>query len=137
MTEIVDGHNLLARIALRMGRIAVATEEARQAMDVASASDNLLTLAEVLAVVGQLAWAFDDATRSTMLHAGAEALRSKIGFVHPVPRARELARELDELRLDLGQAAFDRAWEHGAALDLDELANCASSVLHRKPSLSH
>ena len=83
----------------------------------------------VLATVGEIAWAAGNATNAATLHAGAETLRTQIGFVHPAPRARELEHECRHIRDTLGADAFNTAWKTGTTLTIDELAHRARQVL--------
>ncbi len=122
---LVDGHRLAARVALRQGRIPAARQACVDAVDIAFVTSDIPALAASLAVAGQVAWVSDHAQISAVLHAGAEAVRERIGFVHPVHRARELDRELAHVHEALGAGAFDLAWELGATSSLDSLVDQA------------
>jgi hypothetical protein len=108
--------------------------EGTRALAVAVDHDNLRVLALVFAVIGQFAWACRDSSNATLLHAGAETLRSRIGFVHPAPRARELENELNRIRAALGRDDFNSAWKTGTSLTKEELTTHAAHVLQNADS---
>ena len=86
------------------------------------------------ATVGQIAWATGNSTDAAVLLAGAENLRTQIGFVHPSPRARELEHEYHQIRYSLGTDAFNTAWKIGASLSKEELVGEARRMLTAVPA---
>jgi tetratricopeptide (TPR) repeat protein len=129
-----EGYTLIARAALLQGRPAVAHEAATKALDNAVDTDHTAMLALVLATVGQIASATGNPTDAATLHAGAETLRTQIGFVHPAPRARELEHEYHQIRDALGTDAFNEAWKTGTSLGNEELVGEARRVLSAVPA---
>ena len=127
--EIVDGQTVIARAALRRGDLPIARNAAAEALELSAEGDDIPGLALVLVAAAQVGWAADDPMNSTVLHAGAEALRVQMGFVHPAHRKLELDRELDEVRRALGTNAFSDAWQSGTLLDSDKLVDLARGVL--------
>ena len=123
------GHTILARAALRQGRLPQAVEAATEALTVSVDAYDTWALAWVLAVGGQMAWVQGDASSAALLHAGAETIRTNIGFVHSAPRARELENQLVELRAALGSDTFNAAWQTGASSSKRELVGRARRVL--------
>jgi hypothetical protein len=106
-----------------------AREAATEALDIAVSIDDPWNLALALATIGQIAQATGDASNAVVLHAGAEAICSRIGFVRPAPRTRELEHEYTQIRTALGLDAFNSAWRTGTSLTTDELAERARQVL--------
>jgi len=132
--EIVAGHIVLARVACHRSAISEAQHAATEALGLAVEIDDVKALAWVFACVGQIARALDDVPNSAILLAGSEALRARIGFVHPAPRERELEHEYAEARTVLGSEAFNAAWKRGASLGVDELVQKARRVLNVRAS---
>jgi tetratricopeptide (TPR) repeat protein len=126
---MTEGYTLVARATLRQGLSPVASQAAIEALDIAADTGNTWSLALVLATVAQLAWATGDASSSAVLHGGAETLRTRIGFVHTIPEAREFEDEYLQVRTALGSDAFNMAWQSGASLSRDDLTERARTAL--------
>jgi predicted ATPase/DNA-binding SARP family transcriptional activator len=127
---------LLARTALRQGDLPRAQQAASDALETSTRASNTWAMALVLATVGQIAWDNGNPTDAALLHAGAESLRTQIGYVHPAPRTRELEHEYHQIRSALGPDAFNTAWKTGASLRKDELIPEARRVLNALPDPS-
>jgi hypothetical protein len=122
------GYTFLARAALHQAHLQEAVTAASEALAVCVEADDTFSLAGVLATAAQIAWADSDASSAVLLHAGAETIRTTIGFVHPAPRTRELEDQLVELRTTLGPDTFNAAWKTGSTLGKEDLVSLATRI---------
>lgn len=127
--ETTAGHTIIARALKRQQRLEAACSATAEALDIVADTNDKLAMTWVLATVGEIAWTGGNATNAVTLHAGAETLRTQIGFVHPAPRARELEHEYRHIRDTIGAGAFNTAWKSGTTLTTDELTHRARQVL--------
>ena len=81
--------------------------------------------AEALEGFAELAVAKRDPTRAATTLGAAARLREAIGFPTPPHEERELERVAAAARAALGDAAFDRAWREGSAMDLEDAVRYA------------
>lgn len=127
--ELAAGYTLLARAVLSRGSLPAAREAATEPLDIADSIDDLRDLALALATIGQIAWGTRDASAAAVLHAGAEVVCSRIGFVRSTARTRELEHEYTQIRTALDPDTFNSAWRTGTSLATDELVERAREVL--------
>lgn len=128
--ELAAGHTIIARALRKQQRLEAACSATAEALDIVADTNDKLAMTWVLATVGEIAWAGGNAINAATVHAGAETLRTQIGFVHPAPRARELEHEYRRIQDTLGADAFNTAWKTGTTLTIDELAHRARQVLN-------
>ena len=81
--------------------------------------------AEALEGFAELAVAKRAPKRAATILGAAARLREAIGFPTPPHEERELERAAAAARAALGDAAFDRAWREGSAMDLEDAVRYA------------
>jgi len=114
-----------ARVAAATGDAGRAHEDAHQALTIGRDTKSQTGIIMALESLGELAGVIDDHDKAARLLGAADALRHVIGF----PRAQLHQGGHDaavaELRASIGDAAFDKAWDEGAALGIDDAVNYA------------
>jgi tetratricopeptide (TPR) repeat protein len=111
-------HNL-GHVALWRGDIPVAAERFREALTLARESDQAPRVAACLAGLAEVAAAAGDPTRAAHLYAVTRTTLDSIGAI--LGPADHLSYEsgVNAVRSALGDDAFERAWQEGAATPLD------------------
>src|SRR5262249_24682300 len=109
-----------AHTAAAAGDAGRAHEDAHQALSIGRGVKAQTGIIIALESLGELAVVTDDYDKAARLLGAADALRHVIGF----PRARLYQDGHDAaiavLRASIGDAAFEQAWDEGAALTMDD-----------------
>jgi predicted ATPase/DNA-binding CsgD family transcriptional regulator len=123
--QLMFSHLASAHVAAATGEAGRAHEDAHQALTIGRAIKSRTGIITALESLGERAGVTDDHDKAARLLGAADALRKDVGF----PRSRLYQEGHDAavamLRASIGDAAFDQAWDEGAALTLDEAVNYA------------
>jgi predicted ATPase/class 3 adenylate cyclase/Tfp pilus assembly protein PilF len=117
-------HNL-GHIALRRGDVPLASAQFREALTLARESGQVPRVAACLAGLAEVAAATGDPTRAARLFAAARSLLDGIQAVLGPADQRSYESAVDSVRAALGDDAFERAWQEGAAMSLDDVIAAA------------
>ena len=116
---------MLGRLALTQGDLEQARTFIHESLEIRRDLNNLPAIAESLMQSASLAVALGDPGSAATLWGAAEALREGI---EASPSARTRAafdRELVGVQRELDRATFNRAWQRGRALELEEAIDLA------------
>jgi predicted ATPase/DNA-binding CsgD family transcriptional regulator len=124
-TQLLFSHLASARVAAATGEAGRAHEDAHQALTIGRANKSQTGIIMALESLGELAGVTDDHDKAARLLGAADALRHVIGF----PRARMYKDAYDAavavIRAGIGDAAFEKAWDEGGALTIDDAVGYA------------
>jgi tetratricopeptide (TPR) repeat protein len=117
----------LGMVLLRQGDLKGARARLAESLQARLKAGERRGVALAFTSFAQLAQTEQQPERAAQLMAAADAIRTAIGA--PIqPRARRSWEQLvEEVRAALGETAFDKAWESGSRLTLEQAANLALS----------
>jgi len=113
-----------ARVAITAGEAGRASDDAHQALSIGRAMQSQTLIIDALECVGRLTQDTDDDKAARLLGA-ADALRRATGYQRFRLHQSGYDTAVRALRTSMGSAAFDQAWEEGAALTLDDAVSYA------------
>jgi predicted ATPase/class 3 adenylate cyclase len=115
----VMAHHTVAQVARLQERFDEAATHYRQALRVAHEFGDAASLTEPLQGLAAVAIATGDADRGVRLLGANDAIRERLGG-GPPPEWLRLGDPLTDARRSLGDDAYERAWEAGRGLTVDE-----------------
>jgi len=113
------GHHTVAQVARLQERFDDATTHYREALRIAHGFGDAASLSEPLQGLAAVAIATGDADRGVRLLGANDAIRERLGG-GPPPEWLRLGDPLTDARRSLGDDAYERAWEAGRDLTVDE-----------------
>jgi tetratricopeptide (TPR) repeat protein len=122
--NIAVGLNSLAFAAYLTGDYASATTLHRESLTLRREIGYRVGVAESLEGIAMLAMQ-RDTTLAAQLWGAAERLRREIGAPTIPPDQAIFSPQIERLRQELGEAAFDQALHEGEAMSMDAAVNCA------------
>jgi predicted ATPase/class 3 adenylate cyclase len=125
---IAIGHHTVGQVARLEGRYADAAEHYRAALQFVHAVGDTAQLTEPLQGLAACAIATGDADRGVRLLGANDAIRERLGG-GPPPEWLRLGDPLSEARTRLGDDAYERAWNEGRQLTVDEAVELALEPL--------
>jgi len=125
-SPVLTGALLLsARVAAAEGEALRAQDEACQALTMGHSIEARLSIIEGLECLGRLTHVTEDLQKGARLLGAADALRQRIGYRRFLLHQARDDAAVQALLSSLGDEAFARAWDEGAALSLDEAVSYA------------
>jgi predicted ATPase/class 3 adenylate cyclase len=116
---IAVGHHTVAQVARLDGRFEDATAHYRDALRFGQELGDAASMSEPLQGLAAVAVATGDPERGVRLLAANDAIREQLGG-GPPPEWLRLGDPLADARHSLGAEAYQRAWESGRELSVDE-----------------
>jgi tetratricopeptide (TPR) repeat protein len=116
---VAVAHHTVAQVARLDGRYDDAIRHYRQALQVGHELGDAASMTEPLQGLAAVAVATGDAETGVRLLGANAAIRDRIGG-GPPPEWLRLGDPLGDARRTLGEEAYQRAWEAGLAMSLDE-----------------
>ena len=122
---LMDALLASARVAIAADEAGLAHDDAHQALTVSRAVQSQTGIIDALECLGRLARNADDREKAARLLGAAGALRHATGYQRSRLHQGCYDTAVRELRTSMGDAAFERARDEGAALTLDDAVNYA------------
>jgi predicted ATPase len=113
------GHHSVAQVARLDGRLDEAAAHYRQALGYAQELGDAASMSEPLQGLAAVAIATGDTDRGVRLLGANDAIRERLGG-GPPPEWLRLGDPLTDARRSLGDEAYQRAWDAGRELRVDE-----------------
>ncbi|HEY8448163.1 MAG TPA: LuxR C-terminal-related transcriptional regulator [Thermomicrobiales bacterium] len=124
----------LARCVRGQGDDKRATALYRESLEASRRVGDTWGIVESLTGLASIAGSYGQAETAARLFAAAERVRSAIGLRLQRYVRTERDEAVDAARRELGEAAFNAAWEAGQALSLDEAAGIAATIIPSRPA---
>jgi predicted ATPase/class 3 adenylate cyclase len=121
--------NNVAYVELRRGSPEAAAARLREGILLLRKTDDRYALAHALVVASAVLVARDEAAGALRTLAGADALKDEMGLALDWVEARLFDDTKTVLRAELGDAAFDEAWEAGRSREYDEILDTTLVLL--------
>ena len=130
---LINGHFLLAKIALSEWKPAEAEANLRKIMEIASGILNIEVLNArsantILEAFAMLARRKGELTRAVSLFAAAEAICGWAIYTKSPAESSEREADLADLQAELGEAVFSAAWAEGQKLEIAQALALAQTV---------
>ncbi|HEV2243300.1 MAG TPA: response regulator transcription factor, partial [Streptosporangiaceae bacterium] len=114
-----------ARVATATGDFGPGHDDAYQALTIGRDIESRTGIIDALECLGGLSAGADDRDKAARLFGAADALRRSIGYQRFALHQSGYDAAVSALRAAMGEAAFDEAWDEGAALTFDDAASYA------------
>ena len=114
--------DLLGRVALARGSIVAAKEQLQQSLAIAARRDFRVLMINGLESLARVAALTDEPEASARLLAAVTAAREQSELARWPPQPDVWSAVEHDIRAELGDDAFARAWEDGLALSLEDAA---------------
>jgi DNA-binding CsgD family transcriptional regulator len=123
--QLIEALLASVRVAAAAGDLGRARDDAYQALTIGHGILSRIGITDALECLGGLAEDAEDQHKAARLLGAADALRQATGYTRFLLYQDGYDAAVLALRSSMGDAAFDQAWEEGAALTLDDAVNYA------------